>query len=165
MTFEDHYVYPTSRERLLQLFTQADAIEAKYAALGAWDIEPLEVKRTRNHVWTRYRYRIRSEAPLPAFALKLAGETSVVTVAEEWNLTTGHGHVDIDIKGVPASISADLQLSDDGGSCIVHRQWTAHCRLPLVGGALERLIGANIQGKVAREHAATVLVIRESATA
>lgn len=154
MIYQDHLDYPTGRAQLLALYAGVERAAARYQAMGAWALQRLDAAADGAVRHMRHRYRIRSEAPLPAFARKLAGESSVVTQEERWDLEAGTGRVDIEVSGVPARITAELQLIDTADGCELRRQWTVNCRLPLIGGAVERLIVADIRGKSAHERAA-----------
>ena len=93
------------------------------------------------------RYEAPSDAPIPGFAKKFMGQTNVVTQTDRWDTGTMTGELTAEIEGLPATVSAEMELVDDGDGSTNTLSWTIKCGIPLVGGKIEKLVAEDIRAK------------------
>lgn len=78
---------------------------------------------------------------LPAAAKKFIGPSTRVTIKEQWD-RVGPGRItgsmSVEVKGVPAGLSATASLSADGDKTEATLQGDVTVRIPLLGKRLER---------------------------
>jgi hypothetical protein len=153
MKFDDRLVYRQSIHALLAAVTDAAAFEAVQRHLGSTNVRVLE-QRSGGQFSIVLRYDEQSEAPIPAFAKKIVGQTSTVTECTTWDPVAGNGQTRVEVRGVPAKIRCTLTAAEDGSGCVVSRAWSLNVQLPLIGGKIEKLIAEKILAKVDREQAA-----------
>jgi len=153
MNFDDRLVYRQSIHALLAALTDAAAFKAVQRHLGSTNVQVLE-QQSGGRFRIVLRYDEQSEAPIPAFAKKIVGQTSTVTECTTWDPVAGTGQTTVEVKGVPAKIRCALTVAEDGSGCVVSRHWSLNVTLPLIGGKIEKLIADKILAKADREQAA-----------
>lgn len=147
MKFTDSHEFDVSSDTVIKMFSDPDYFTGKYEALGFTNIQVLEHTRDGDDFSITVRYEAPSDVPVPGFAKKFMAETSVVTQTDQWNVADKTGRLKAEIKGLPAKISADMELVDDGDGCSNELNWNINCSIPLVGGKVEKLIAQDIQSK------------------
>lgn len=155
MKFTDSHEFDVSSDTVIKMFSDPDYFTGKYEALGFSNIEVLEHTQDGDEFSITVRYEAPSDAPVPGFAKKFMAETNVVTQTDCWNVADKTGELTAEIKGLPATIKAQMELVDDGDGCSNELNWNINCSIPLVGGKVEKLIAQDIQSKAASDLAQT----------
>lgn len=89
---------------------------------------------------------------IPAFARKIAGESTHVIQSEVWN-GADTAEFSISTLGLPASISGIRALEVDGDGTLDTFDGEAKARIPLIGGKIESLLGSKLKDGWDTEHA------------
>lgn len=135
--------------------------ERKYAAIGARDIAVLEHEKTPERFSIKCRYTVSNDAAIPELAKKFLGREMVVTQQDEWDIAKRTGRLQLELKGTPAKITAEMRLSDEGKGSVNLMQWTVDCRIPLVGGKLEKIIADDIRTRSKSDLAASRTILAD----
>ena len=90
---------------------------------------------------------------------KIMGDTVKMVQQDAWDIGKRTGRIDIDIKGAPLKISADMKLIDEGGKGVNVQSWNVSCGIPLVGGKIEAAIAEDIKAKSRRDLAVSRKII------
>jgi hypothetical protein len=78
---------------------------------------------------------------------------------DAWDLGKRTGRIEIDIKGAPLKVSADMKVVDEGGKGVNVQSWNVSCSIPLVGGKIEAAIAEDIKAKSKRDLAVSRKII------
>lgn len=147
MKFEDKHPFDKPAATVIKMFSDRAYFERKYKDLGGWDIEVLEHEKSAKKFRIKVRYTIKASGQIPAFAQKFLGDSSTVTQQDAWDLEKMTGRLDVEVKGLPAKVSADMTLKSDGKGAANHLIWNVSCGIPLIGGKLESVIADDIRAK------------------
>jgi hypothetical protein len=141
MKFEDRHLLNKPAATVIKMYGDQKFFERKYKDIGAWDIVVLECDKSDKKFRIKCRYSIKSSNPnIPAFATKFVGDSSTITQTDTWDLIAKTGRLDVEIKGVPVKVGADMVL---------------------IGGKLEQLIVDDIKSKSAQDVAVTVKILAD----
>lgn len=151
--------FATTPEDMIVRYASREFFEKKYAALGAQNIQVLDMQHTADQFSIQVRFDIKSDAPMPDMAKKLIGETSTVTQRDSWNLKAKTGRIDCEIKGLPGKVSAEMKLLAGGKGVINQLDWEIKCSIPLIGGKIEGMVAEDIKAKSARDAVVTAQVL------
>lgn len=159
--------YPKSVDAVMHLFTDRNYFEQKYALMGCENIRVLDSRRVSGESFhIRVSMRQKASAPVPGFAQKFISEWQETTQRDSWNVHTGTGEIEIDVAGVPASITAEMSLYSTGPKSAKNDVvFQVSVKLPLVGAKLEKLIAEDIKAKAAKDHEATLQLLSQAPTA
>ncbi len=148
MKFEDKHAFSKPAASVLKMFSDRAYFEKKYGALkGVKDFEVLECETLGTRFRIKHRSMQKSDIQMPDFAKKFMAEYNTVTQQDSWDTATGVGRLDIEIKGVPMKITADMKVSGDAKSATNAFIWNVSCSIPLIGGKLERALADDIKAK------------------
>ena len=148
MKFEDKHVLNKPAATVIGMYADRRFFERKYQDIGAWDIEVLEHEKSDAKFRIKCRYTTKvSVASIPAFAQKFIGTSITVVQQDTWDIKARTGRLDIEMKGAPLKIFADMTLSDAPQGAINAMKWNVSCGIPLVGGKLEQLVSEDIKAK------------------
>lgn len=162
MKFEDRHVFAKPMAAVLKMFGDRAYFEKKYKALpGVKDFEVLECETKGKKFRIKHRSLQKSDIPLPDFAKKFIAEHNTVIQQDSWDLETGAGRLDIEVKGVPIKISADMQVSADRQGCVNDFVWSVSSGIPLLGGKLERILSDDIKAKSAADAALSNKLLKD----
>lgn len=141
--------YPASSDVVLRMFTDKNFHTRKLDAMGLKNYKVLDHKLDGS----AFRIRIERKVPMqaPGVVKKLFGAETTVTNEEHWNLKSKTGKVLVEPQGVPIEVSCTTALTDEGKECVVSFDWTIKARVPLVGGALEKFVIADMEKRAAEE--------------
>lgn len=164
MKFDEQHSLDKPAAAVLKMYSDRAYFEKKYATLaGVKDFEILECETKGTTFRIKHRSQQRSDnAALPDFAKKFLGEYNHITQQDTWNTATGVGRLDIEIKGVPLKISADMKVTGDKTATNTFT-WNVVCNIPLLGGKLEKLIAEDIKGKSAADVVLTNQLLKDYA--
>ena len=151
-SFVEEQRFQQSPAAVLAKFTDPAFLTRKYTELGRQDIALLEHHRDDVRALMRIAYSDVAEMDLPDFARKFVPARQHVVQTVEWTLATRIGTLNVEPKGAPARIQAEMRLSDDkGGGCLNTISWKISCSVPLIGGKLEKILADNIRQKAAKD--------------
>lgn len=162
MKHEQKQTFDKPPETVIRMFGDRRYFERKYELLGFRDIEVLEREAAGDRFRIRIRYTAGADIPLPDFARKfLSGDITIVQ-EERWDLAKMTGRLDVDLRGVPIKVGADMTLDGHGkGGAAKTLNWDVRCSIPLVGGKLEKLLLADIGAKADADLAASRKILAD----
>ena len=155
MKFDLKHTYDTPAATVLKMYSDKAFFEKKYKEIGAWDIKVLEHDKSEKKFRIKCQYATKNDAPLPDFAKKFLGESTVITQTDTWDLGASTGRIEIEIKGAPVKVSADMALKNAGAGSANEMKWNVSCGIPLIGGKLESVGGDDIKAKSKNDEAAS----------
>ena len=161
MKFDDKHTFDKPAATVIKMFTDRAYFERKYQDVGAWDVEVLECEKSAKRFRIKARMTVKSDAPLPDFAKKFMSASNVVVRQDTWDIDKRTGHLDIEIKGVPVKVSADMVLKDEGKGSANTIRWNLSCGIPLLGGKLESLLAEDIRMKGAGDLAVSRKILAD----
>lgn len=142
--------FEKSADSIMTMFSDRSYFERKYSELAnSFEIREHRHEANDFHIKAFLHYDF--EAPVPGFAKKFIGDALTVTQEDTWDCETRKGQLDVHIAGAPVSIHADMELVETASGCENRMNWTIDCRVPLVGGKLEKLILQDITSKAPRD--------------
>jgi uncharacterized protein YndB with AHSA1/START domain len=92
---------------------------------------------------------------VPAFAKKIAGDTTRAIQTEEWS-DSRHATLSVQTPGKPTSIDGSLTLAESGGTTTETFEGEVKAKVPLIGGKLEKLVADLFKAGMDKEHGAGV---------
>lgn len=146
-------VFPKKSDVVIRMFTDKEYFLAKYKNLGAENIQLLEHKQNGDEFTIKVSRDVPADVPLPAFAQKFFPSKMSVTQRDTWNAKTKRGKLDIQLKNVPATITCDMELKDEGSGCANYLNWNIKVSIPLIGGKLEQVLWDDMNKKEAADTA------------
>jgi hypothetical protein len=155
MKFDDKHTFDKPAATVMKMFADRAYFERKYKALSYWNIEVLEHEKSDKKFRIKARYTTKNDAPLPDFAKKFLGDSTVITQSDTWDIEKRTGRLDIEIKGAPVKVMAEMSLKDEAKGSANTLHWNVSCGIPLIGGKLEKLITEDIQSKAKADIAAS----------
>jgi hypothetical protein len=161
MKFDDKHSFDKPAATVMKMFSDRAYFERKYKELAFWDVTVLEHEKSDRKFRIKVRYATRNDAPIPDFAKRFLGESTTVTQQDTWDIAGKTGKLEIEIKGVPVKISAEMTLKDEGKGSANNLKWNVSCGIPLVGGKLEKVIAEDIQAKARADIAASRKILAD----
>ena len=151
MKFDETHTLNKPAASVLKMYSDRAYFQRKYLTLdGVKDFEILDCESKGYTFRLKHRSQQRSDIPMPDFAKTILGEYNAVIQQDTWNLKTGVGRLEVELKGVPLKISADMKVSGSGNATVTFN-WLVSCSIPLLGGKLEKLIADDIRAKSAAD--------------
>lgn len=162
MKFEDKHVLDKPAATVIKMYSDQKFFERKYAAVGAWDIVVLECSKDDKTFRIKCRYTIKASATqIPAAIQKFVGGTTHITQTDTWDLKALTGRLDVEVKGAPVKVTADMVLKDEGQGAVNLMKWNVSSSIPLIGGKLEQMIVDDIKAKSAADVAASRKILAD----
>ncbi|MES0874511.1 DUF2505 domain-containing protein [Sinimarinibacterium thermocellulolyticum] len=161
MKFDDKHSFNKPAATVIKMFSDRAYFERKYQMLGFTGIEVLEHEKSDKHFRIKVRYIAKNDVQVPDMLKKFMPGQITVVQQDAWDLTRMTGRLDVEIKGTPVKVSADMTLKDEGKGSANHLKWTVSCSVPLVGGKLEKLTADDIQAKAGRDVATTQKILND----
>ena len=159
MKFEERHSFDQSAATVMKMYSDRSFHDRKYKEVAAIECELLEEKKTDARCSVKYRLVMKSDAPLPDVAKKIMGENVRMVQQDVWDIAKRTGRLDIEIKGAPIKIFADMKLIEEGGKAVNVQSWTITCSIPLVGGKIEAAIAEDIKAKSKRDLVASRKIV------
>ena len=147
MQFTDKHMFTKNADTVMKMYTDKEFFVRKYKEVGGWDIKVLEHEKSADKFRIKCQYTIKSDAPVPGFAKKFLPETATITQEDVWDCKTKKGRLQVEMKGLPARISCDMTLANDGKGSANAMKWEVSVKIPLIGGKVEELIANDIKSK------------------
>lgn len=143
--------YPVTPAVLLRALTDRAFHEAKIQALGALRSEVLSDGMDGDEYVIRIRRSMRNTAQVPALLKKLIPEGSTLEHEDRFDAKAGKGHLVLSIEGLPVQLSCELTAIAQGSGTELRHEWDIRCSLPIVGGAVERFLAADLPQRMEQE--------------
>ncbi|HKY91986.1 MAG TPA: DUF2505 domain-containing protein [Nevskiaceae bacterium] len=159
MKFEEKHAFDQPASTVMKMYADKAFFDRKYKDVGAIEAECLEHEVSDTRFRIKYRLVYRNDAPLPEVAKKIMGDTIQMVQQDTWDLVKKTGRLDIEMKGKPLKLSADMVLADVGGKGVNTQSWNISCSVPLVGGRIEAAVAEDIKVKAKRDLAASRKII------
>lgn len=161
MKFEDKQVLSKPAATVLKMYTDKAYFVKKYAAMpGAKEFEILECETSGTKFRIKHKSQQRSDITVPDFAKKFMAEYNTVIQQDTWDTATGVGRLDIEIKGMPIKVSADMKVTGDKTATNT-LTWNISCSIPLLGGKLEKILADDIREKAKADAALTNSLLKD----
>lgn len=140
--------YPVPAAVVMRAFADPAFHTAKLEGLGLMKYKVLEQQSSAE----QFRIRIERKVPLeaPALVRKVVPSETTAVSEERWQLRTRKGRVIVE-PGIPIEMSCEASIDDVGPECVVSYQWEVRAKVPLIGGALEKFILADLTAKLVDE--------------
>jgi hypothetical protein len=148
--------YPAPSAVVLKMFTDRAFHEKKLDQLGL-------KYRVLEHRAAPFMIRIERKVPMnaPGMVKKLFGAETTVVNEESWNPKDKTGKVKVLPQGVPIDVSCSATLKDAGDGCVISYAWDIHARVPLVGGALEKFVVADMERRADEENRLGAAMVKD----
>ena len=94
-------------------------------------------------------------ADVPGVLARFLQPWNTVQQSEQWRSNEDGGYdasLDIDIAGVPVTISGTLELESAEGGCVNHVRIDIDCGIPFVGKTLAEFVAKDCERLVAEEY-------------
>lgn len=143
----------------MKMYADRTFHDRKYKEVAAIECELLEEAKTEARCSVKYRLVMKSDAPLPEVAKKVFGDNVKLVQQDVWDIAKRTGRIDIEIKGVPIKVGADMKLIEEDGKGVNVLTWTVTCSIPLVGGRIEAALIEDIKAKSRRDLVASRKII------
>lgn len=153
-TIEAIHEYDHDLETVYGEFTNPDFYIAKFEGVGARNVEVVGCSEDDGV----FAIETSREVPLevPGALKSLLGGWTTIVQSEEWTETEDGEYVnqlEIASDGVPANMSGTMRLYATDAGCVNEVSITIDCSLPLIGGRLERFVGATTSAQLDEEYA------------
>ncbi len=157
MEFTVTHTYDHPASAVFAVLTDAEAVRAKYEAIGQRDIELLSRTDAEDGGLVLVTSRV---VPLevPGFAKKVLSPAQTVTQTDEWSAPDADGSrtgsFRVEAKGAPVDVRGTLRLSaTDEGHCTNVSTVVLECRVPLIGGRIADFVAKDTRAAVDHEQA------------
>src|SRR5262245_58130869 len=137
--------YKQDPETLYKFLSDPATARARSEAFGERDIQVTEV----GGVVTNKRM---VEAEVPSFAKKFLTPMNLVTEVKRWNAATKTAELTVDIQGAPVKLTGTIRITPSGTGSEYTTDFTATCKIPLIGGQLEKHINGVTEQGMRREY-------------
>lgn len=141
------HTYAASPEQVFAVMTTPDVLVDKYRALGHKDVTILEHQETESLVTVHSRRGVPMD--VPGFAKKVLKPVNTVEQRDLWNAAgpdgARNGTWEVTARGVPVKVGGTLKLVPVPGGTRVDITGDVSCSLPLVGGKIASLVGADVE--------------------
>lgn len=164
MKFEERHSFDQPADTVMKMYSDRAFFDRKYKEVQALECELLDEQKSASRCSVKYRLVMKSDAPLPEVAKKIMGDTVKMVQQDSWDLSKRTGRLEIEIKGAPIKIFADMKLIEENGKGVNVQSWNIVCNIPLVGGRIEAAIAEDIKAKSRRDLAASRKIIADYLT-
>lgn len=151
MKFEERHSFDQPAATVMKMYADRAFFDRKYKEVAALECELLDEQKSAAGCSVRYRLVMKSDAPLPAVAKKILGDTVKMVQQDAWDLNKRTGRIDIEISNAPIKLFADMSLIEENGKAVNVQSWTVTCNIPLIGGKIEAAIAQDIKAKSRRD--------------
>ncbi len=161
MKFEERHEFDVPADTVMKMYSDKAFFDRKYQALEAIECELLDHDESDSRFSVKYRLVMKSDAPLPDAAKKLLGGNIRMVQQDAWDLKKRTGRIDIEIKGAPIRIGADMTLIEEGGKAVNVQKWEIVCKIPLVGGKIESAVSEDVKMKSRKDLAVSRKIVAD----
>jgi hypothetical protein len=153
MKIRQDHEYAYELEAVYAFFIDEEEIEAKHAALGARNISIEECELYEDGADISFVRELPAE--VPGVLARFLQPWNTVQQSEQWRSSDNGGYdaeLDIDIAGVPVTITGTLELEPVEGGCVNHVRIDIDCGIPFVGKTLAEFVAKDCERLVAEEY-------------
>lgn len=150
-TVKGKHFYPFAIDTFIKAFNQEDVMQAKFAALGAKDIE-ISVDTTDAGFTAEIQRKMPADVPGPLKSF--LGEWNQVTQKETWTGSPDAGYecaMTVEIEDVPVSLTGKMKVTANGILTTNDIEMQVSSSIPLFGSKVEGFVSANIEKSMAEE--------------
>ncbi len=146
--------YDATLDEVFDFFSDEQRIIAKYQALGARNVELLELQGDEASVVVKTRRDV--PATVPSVLKTLLGEFNTLLQSERWepdeedNLVC---HFSVEIMGVPVALQGQMHLMDVGEGTVNQVSLSISSALPLIGKKLVAFVATDCSDAMNAEYA------------
>lgn len=143
MAVTKSHTYDAPLDTIIDMFSDPDAITARYSGMGHREIEIRECERTADSL--RIVCARVVDAELPGFAKKVLSPTNTMVQTDEWHVDGDGwtGKFRVEVMGAPVEMSGSMDLKPDGDSTVHTVTIDMKVKVPLVGGKIADWVGKN----------------------
>ena len=155
MEVKDLHHYSKDVDSDFKFFSDPATVEAKFAGLGARNIELLESGASGSMHITKIKREVPAEG-IPALLRKFLGDWNKVVQTEKWRAQEGgvrRCELDVNIVNVPVSVVGTMTLRPEGSGCVNDVRINVTCGIPLVGKPLAEFVARNTKKNMDAEYA------------
>jgi hypothetical protein len=153
LTVRARHEYRHPLRTVWEAFTDPEFYQAKFEGIGHRKVEVV----SSAHDGDGFTIETSREVPVdvPAVLRSMLGEWNTLLQSEHW-VEEGKGvytnELQIEARGVPASMSGTMRLSAQGKGCVNEVAITIRASVPLIGGKMEKFVARDTEGSLAAEY-------------
>jgi hypothetical protein len=149
MKYEIKARYAAPSKVLMKMFSDKAFYSRKMEALGIPKHDVLECSKKGGEFRIKIEFKLPIQAP--AMIRKFVSADTTVLQEEQWNAASKTGSVNVVTHGVPVEMKCLATCVDDASGCTLTHSWNIVAKIPIVGGALEKFICADVQSRADKE--------------
>ncbi|MDB5974478.1 MAG: hypothetical protein JWR07_1238 [Nevskia sp.] len=153
--------YPASAAVVLKMMTTREFHTGKLEILGLAPYTVLAHHFDGGDFSIKIRRKMAISAPVPAALRRFTPAEITVTHEDCWNVPNRSGAVDFEVKGLPVELSCRTALIDREEHSLLRYDWDIGAKVPLLGGALEKLLMADLERKLMAETQAGIGLLKD----
>jgi len=152
VTVRARHQYKHPVKKVWAAFSDPEFYQAKFEGIGHRNVEVIATDSDEDG----FSIEISREVPLdvPGFLRGMLGEWNTLLQNENWTVS-GNGayanELEIEARGVPASMHGTMKLSSSGPGCVNEVAITIRASVPLIGGKLEQFVARDTEATLAAE--------------
>ena len=153
MKIRQDHEYTHDLDTVYALFTDVEEVEAKHVALGARNFSVEECELYEDGADVSFVRELPAE--VPGVLARFLQPWNTVEQSEQWRSSDNGGYdaeLDIEIAGVPVTITGTLELEPVEGGCVNHVRIDIDCGIPFVGKTLAEFVAKDCERLVAEEY-------------
>lgn len=154
MEVKVRHIYDQPVDTVFNAFGNKASVERKFKELGSRNIKVEKCKLTKTSLDLGFSREVPVNAP--ALLKRFLGEWNLANQEEQWKGIAGksyQGHATINIKGVPVTITAKMNLASSGKGCTNDVTLTIESSIPFIGGKLAEFVGQTSVTELQRQYA------------
>lgn len=156
MKFTITHAYAKDTDTVFKVLTDEVCLVKKFAATGAKNIKIVECGARGGRFVIRRQLEI--PANPPALLKKFVKSMNSVDAVDTWQSfddATKTGIFEVNIKGVPVSMTGTLALKPSKKGCDYIIDFDVRCGIPLIGGKLAKLVEDDTRANQQKDYAFT----------
>lgn len=123
------YTYAQDVETVYKFLSDPEVARERSIAMGERDIKVTKDGETVTNIRT-------VDAEIPGFAAKLLKPSNTVVEVKSWSAASKSAKLSVDVKGAPTQLEGTIRLTPKGSGTEYTFDYTAICKIPLIGGKL-----------------------------
>ncbi len=144
--------FERTSELINQAYSDPGYFEQMAQAIGGVKVQVAEGHRQAQRMRTILRMNLDPLTPLPGFARKVINGAITITHTVEWNAADRSGSMEVVAAHLPYRATSRFRLEAAGTEATeVVSDWRMEVRMPLIGGALERIAAEEVHLRLQAE--------------
>jgi hypothetical protein len=153
VTVRARHEYRHPVKKVWAAFSEPEFYQAKFEGIGHRNVEIISTETDEQE----FCIEISREVPLdvPGFLRGMLGDWNTLLQTERWTEAGKDAYaneLEIEARGVPASMTGTMALSAKGNGCLNEVAITIRATVPLVGGKLEQLVARDTEATLKAEY-------------